>query len=340
MEWPTLALRELTWPADWPAIFGRDGPLVIEVGFGGGDFLLDLARRRPDANVLGLEISLPSLAKTEGKIIRSGLANVRLLHATALTLLWALCRPAGVAALMANFPDPWPKAAHHGRRLINDRFLSLAANRLRPGGTLNVATDHADYATWIARCLEQSPYFESRDRTPFLTEDSDRLRTKYELKALAEGRACHYFRWQRTALPAPDLFPIPPELPMPHAVIATALTLEAVQLAFRPHQWTRAGAAVRLVDAYRSIRSASVVVDTYVEEEPLSQRLLLAITARGEGELLVHLHEVGFPRPTPGTHQAIAWLVQWLLELEPAGQVAHHNLRPEALAAARPGPAG
>jgi hypothetical protein len=91
------------------------------------------------------------------------------------------------------------------------------------------------------------------------------------------------------------------------------------------------------VDAYRSIQSESVVIDTYIEEEPLAQRLLLAITARGEGELLVHLHEVGFPRPTPGTHQAIAWLAQWLLELEPAGRVAHHNLRPEALAAARPG---
>lgn len=333
----TLFASRLPWPADWPAIFGRAAPLLVEAGFGSGQFLLELAEQRPEANILGLEISLPSLRKVERKLARAGFRHVRLLQATAQTVLWALCPPGSVNRLTINFPDPWPKAAHHHRRLVSDRFLHLAATRLPAGSHLDIATDHDDYAAWIVERLARTPYFDSRLATPFTTQEEARLGTKYEAKALAEGRLCRYFLWRRNEMAAPNVFPIPQELPMPHAVVTLPLTLDQIQAGFAagsllPRRWTAGPTSVRLNDLYRAVTHDALLCDAYVNEEPLDQRLLLVITQRRPGEFLLHLHEVGFPRPTAGVHFAIHCLATWLTELHPEARLVHHNLQVTAQA--------
>lgn len=317
----------LPWPAPWEELYGRRAPLWMEIGFGNGDFLLALARSRPDVNVAGVEISSPSLQKTARKAARAGLENVRVLHGNAPGVLWALCRPATVDGVYVNFPDPWPKAAHHHRRLINDRFLHLLATRTASGAHLDIATDHDDYAAWIAERLAGSPYFESRLDVPFVTRDEQRLPTKYEQIALSEGRTCRYFKWQRNETPAADAFPIPPELPMPHIIMQSPLTLEEIKERFRPESRVEEGVAVRLIGLFEAAEHEMLLVDTYVEEEPMSQRVGLTIRRRGADEVILNVHEMGFPRPTPGVHRAVRILGQWLEMLHPAMRVVKSHVR-------------
>jgi tRNA (guanine-N7-)-methyltransferase len=101
-------------PADWAALFGRVAPLVWRRL---RQFLFcRWARRRPEANVLGVEISIPALRRAGRKLERAGLDNVRLIQADAAAVLRALCEPAALAAVVINFPDPWPKKDHDARR--------------------------------------------------------------------------------------------------------------------------------------------------------------------------------------------------------------------------------
>ncbi|MFZ0546374.1 MAG: tRNA (guanosine(46)-N7)-methyltransferase TrmB [Candidatus Promineifilaceae bacterium] len=321
----------LPWPADWTEIFGRSASLVIEIGFGNGEFLLDLAQKRPDQNFLGLEISLPSLYKAERKIERLGLSNVWAMQSQAKIALWALCLPGSVAEIYINFPDPWPKPAHYERRLINDRFLHLAATRMAVGGRLSVATDDADYAAWIQEAFANCAYFENPFTADYLTEDKERLRTKYEKIAIAAGRTCHYFMRLRSPVPAPDPFPIPTELPMPHAIVTSPISLDETSRHFEPQSWSMGTTHLRLNELYRSEFHEALMVDVYLSEEPLDQRVMLVITRRKEGDYLIHLHEVGFPRPTTGIHFAVYRLAKWLAGLDPGGKIESHKLTPAVL---------
>jgi tRNA (guanine-N7-)-methyltransferase len=317
----------LPWPAPWATIFGREAPLLIEIGFGSGPFLLDVARKQPDANVLGVEIHLPGIRKAEERLARAEQANVRLVQATAEQTLWALCSPGSVHGLIVNFPDPWPKAGHQQRRLLNGRFLHLAATRLVPGASLDIATDDAAYATAITGLLEQSPYFTARLDVPLVTEDNKRLRTKYELKAMAEGRVCSYFYWQRNWRSANDDFPIPQELNVPHLLLSTTLTLDRIAGHFRPRQAKRGQTTVRFAGLYRSSHGEKLLIETYVNEEPVSQQIALLVRPRGPEELIINVHTLGFPRSTAGVHLAVRALAEWFMNLDEGTRIMAHDLR-------------
>ena len=336
----------MPWPAPWTALFGRDAPLSLEIGFGNGEFLLALATSRPEMNVVGIEISLPSLRKAIGKASRRGLGNVRVVRGDAQGALWALFVSASVQRVYLNFPDPWPKASHAERRLVHDRFLHLLATRLAPGATVDIATDHPAYAETIQECLVNSLFFESRLDVPYVTEDRERLRTKYEQIALAEGRTCRYFKWRRTGRPAANLFPIPQEMPMPHVVMSGPLSLEQIAAQFASTTYSEEGGAVRFIDLFVSTEKRMLLLDTHIEEEPVSQRLALLIRARGDGagrrdnddggdsgreeerlELILSLHDLGFPRPTAGVHRALNYLAQWLEQLHPEMRVERSTLK-------------
>ncbi len=320
-------VEQLPWPADWAARFGRTAPLVVEIGFGSGLFLVDLARRRPEANVLGLEISIPAVRHAGRKVQRGGLSNIVLMQASAPAALQALCRPGSVAAVIINFPDPWPKKDQLGRRLIDDRFLRLLATRMEPAAPLDIATDVASYAEQINDCLQRSPHFDSRLDAPYTLDDPARLRTKYEQIALSEGRPPRYFKWRRNETPADDRFPIPQEYAMPHVVLRLPADLAEIGRRFRPAVIERETARIRFIEAYESLRDGKLLIETYINEDPLLQRLALDVRARPTGEIVIALAEVGFPRPTRGVHLAVGALVDWLRAEFPALVVVHSTLQ-------------
>jgi tRNA (guanine-N7-)-methyltransferase len=311
-------VEQLPWPADWAALFGRAAPLVMEIGFGSGLFLADWARRRPEVNLLGVEISIPALRRAGRKLEQSGLNNVRLMQADAAAVLRALCLPADLAAVVINFPDPWPKKDHDARRLIDDPFLCLLASRLAAGGALDIATDHDEYAEQIAACLARSPHFESRAGAPFTLSDPGRVTTKYEQVALSEGRTPRYFPWRRNAAPVVESFPTPQEVAMPHVVLRGPVDLDEIGRRFRPTVSEFDGGLVRFIEAYRSLADGKLLIETYINEDPIRQRLGLELRPRANGELVVGLAEVGFPRPTRGVHVAVGRLAAWLRAEFPA----------------------
>lgn len=317
----------LDWPTDWANQFGRTAPFVVEIGFGNGQFLVDLAKRRPSQNILGIEISIPSMQRAEHKIKNANLENVRLLQADARFFLQLLCPEQSIAEVYVNFPDPWRKAAHHDRRLISESFLHLLATRMVSGGELDIATDHADYQNVITEALQKTPYFSSRMPTPYVTQDSERLVTKYEQKALTEGRVCRYFKWQRNETEAQNIFLPPKEFDMPHVVLQTAVSLTQMQKSYQPMHASDRNVHVKLTEMFRSNDGKKLFVEAYVNEHPLAQRVGLLVREREEGEYIILLHEVGFPRSTYGLHLAIATLSKWILNLENDGQVLKSNLQ-------------
>lgn len=325
LDW--YKVEQLPWPVAWTLFFGRPGPLVMEIGFGSGLFLTDLAKRRPEANVVGVEIAVPSLRNAARKVRREGLANVRLLQGGAAAVLQALCEPESVDTVIINYPDPWPKKDQLGRRLIDDAFLRLLATRLRPGGALDIATDHDDYAAHITGTLRRAPHFESRLDAPFVHADDGRVRTKYEQVALDEGRTPRYYKWRRNDTPAEDTFPIPKELPMPHVVLRLSVDTAEIGRRFRPREIAFEGARVRFVEAYQSLHDGKLLIETYINEDPIRQRIGLEVRARAAGDIVIALAEVGFPRPTAGVHLAIGALVEWLRDEFPSLVVVQTTLQ-------------
>jgi tRNA (guanine-N7-)-methyltransferase len=254
------------------------------------------------------------------------LKNGRVIQTDAQLFLWALCSPQSLHEVYINFPDPWPKERQTHRRLINERFLHLLATRMIPGGRLDIATDHPDYQTAVVASLLATPYFDSRLVSAFVTEDHERVRTKYELKALAEGRICHYYKWQRNQTPAPNPFSIPTEVAMPHAVLQSPLLLRQISEQFRPFQAAAGETHVNFLEAFQSAHDGTMLVEVYVIEKPLKQRVGLTIRQREDDKLVIGLHEIGFPRPTAGIQLAVRHLAEWVTSLHPETEIVHHNL--------------
>jgi tRNA (guanine-N7-)-methyltransferase len=323
------ALR-LPWPADWAQIFGKQESPIVEVGFGNASYLTRLALDNPDSNVIGLEISNHALDKAAIKIHRSDIKNIRLIRARALMFFWLTCANSSVQSIHVNFPDPWPKAAHKDRRLVNRRFLDLSAARLVNHGLIRIATDDADYASSINRGLLKSPYFEKVDDAVSRSLFFPDVRTKYELKAIRDGRACHYLVWRRNDVTTRNEIPVLQELKMPHAIISTPLPLMEIGHLYEPVNYSEGPISVRFVDFFHSVRYDQAVVDTYIAEGDLEQRVLLTIKGKSNSRYLVTLRETGFPRPTPATHIAIRRLAEMLVSMHAKAKIERHNLKQAA----------
>ena len=339
--WQPLIGRFLARPTDWAELFGRTAPLLCEIGMGRGDFIVLLAQQHPTSNIIGCELSQPSLARVSRKLKSHQLHYVRPIDGSGVDLLWFNIAPATLDALYINFPDPWYKEDHHQRRLINERFLHLCATRLKEGAELSIATDHPDYQPVVTACLEATPYFSSQLATSYSADPRYRRQTKYEEKAVREGRESHYYLWRRNATPAPDLFPLPVEYAMPHVHLTLPLTALQIAEQFTPFQEAlSAELRASFLACYYSPQQNSLLIETYIYQYPETQRVGLLVTPRGEQDgYLVKLHEIGYPRVTLALHYAISRLAHWLTTLHPSAELTHHNLQPEALTSEnRPNP--
>jgi tRNA (guanine-N7-)-methyltransferase len=175
--------------------------LVVDVGFGRGEFLRALAAAAPGVAHVGVERSHRRVLKMARRIAKTEERNIRLVEATAEELLRDALAPGSVSAFWVNFPDPWPKKRHHRRRLLRPEVVALLASRLERGGALHVATDHAGYAEQIDEVLRTEPALENALAAPFVAEVPGRPVTAYEAMWRAEGRPLHYFHQRRRASP-------------------------------------------------------------------------------------------------------------------------------------------
>jgi len=173
---------------DYPQIFGRNAPLHLEIGFGDGEALLEMAARNPHCDFLGAEVHRPGVGRALLQIEARQVANIRLFRADGFQVLSAAVAPRALAALYLYFPDPWPKKRHHKRRLLQPRFIELAASRLATGGHFHFATDWRDYAEQaLARLEEFNGWENCAGRGRFSPRPPARPQTKFERRGQRLG---------------------------------------------------------------------------------------------------------------------------------------------------------
>ena len=141
----------------WGEWFSRPGPLVVEVGSGVGETVAALAAGRPDANVLAFEVWRPGIAGALWRLEQAGVDNVRLVGVDAVWSMRHLFASGSIAELWTFFPDPWPKARHHKRRLVQPAYAHDAATAMAPGATWRLATDWQEYAEQMVAVLHAEP---------------------------------------------------------------------------------------------------------------------------------------------------------------------------------------
>ena len=187
---------------DFRTVFGRTAPLEVEIGAGQGGFAIDHARAHPEIDLVAVEIRKKLAAWIEDRRQRAGLENLRVLHGDGKVLLPRLLAPASVDVFHIQFPDPWWKKRHHGRRLVEDAFSILLYRLLRPGGLLEVRTDVEDRGVEMAEVLE-AVGFENRFGPGGLApRDPDEVPSTRERGYLARGQPIYRYRFTRGEAPA------------------------------------------------------------------------------------------------------------------------------------------
>ena len=155
--WPRFGLDYTGDPLELAAVFGRDAPCILEIGFGNGELLVDMATAHPEDNYLGIEVHEPGVGRCLLLARDAGLKNLRVFKHDANEVLANCIPPRSLTTVNLFFPDPWQKKRHHKRRLVQPAFAALIAERLIPGGEFHVATDWRPYAEHIQQVMSQCP---------------------------------------------------------------------------------------------------------------------------------------------------------------------------------------
>jgi len=158
---PRFAIAYAVAPLDLAAAFGRSAPTVLEIGFGMGETTAAIAQAHPEVNFLCVEVFAAGIGALARRIDEGKLANVRIVQHDAVEVVRDMLAHDSLAGVHVFFPDPWPKARHHKRRLIAQPFVGLLASRIAPGGYLHCATDWQDYAEQMLDVLSHEPLLEN-----------------------------------------------------------------------------------------------------------------------------------------------------------------------------------
>ena len=177
----------------WTSWFGREAPLIVEIGGGVGEATAALAAARPSYNVLSLEVWRPGVAESLGRVAEAGADNVRFSSVDAVWTLENLLAEGSISELWTFFPDPWHKTRHHKRRLVIPEYARLVATRLVPGGMWRLATDWADYAEQMVEVLDAEPLLEGG----VVERWAERPVTKFERKGIAKERTITDLAYRR-----------------------------------------------------------------------------------------------------------------------------------------------
>lgn len=170
-------------PLNFETLFERQADTVLEIGFGMGDSLAQMASENPRLNYIGIEVHRPGVGSLLASIEENQIDNIRIINHDAVEVLQQAIPNQSLDAIQIFFPDPWPKKRHYKRRLIQAPFVELLAKKLKSNGRLHLATDWKNYAEWIKEIMSASPDFSKLpDDTPH-----QRPTTKFEKRGMDLG---------------------------------------------------------------------------------------------------------------------------------------------------------
>ena len=183
---PTLGVSYAPVPLDFRAVFGREAPVVAEVGSGMGETTARIARENPGTDYLAIEVHAPGVGSLLKRLAEESIANVRVVRHDAVEVLRDMVPPGSLAGIHVFFPDPWPKKRHHKRRLVQPEFARLAAERLAPGGYFHVATDWEEYAQHVLQVLTLEKLLANTAEN-YAPRPATRPQTKFERRGIKLG---------------------------------------------------------------------------------------------------------------------------------------------------------
>lgn len=175
---------------DFTVLFGRNAPCVLEIGFGMGQSLLEMAKQHPHINFIGIEVHRPGIGALLAGMQREDITNIRVLATDAIDILQTCISDNDLAGVQLFFPDPWPKRRHQKRRIVQTSFIELLASKIKPQGFLHMATDWEDYASHMQTVLSQNQQFEA---LPLEDLRFIRPATKFEQRGLRLGHKIFEF---------------------------------------------------------------------------------------------------------------------------------------------------
>lgn len=182
---------------DWDKEFGKlKGPLTVELGSGSGDALVARALAATDARHIAFEVFEKSVAATMIKLVQAGVSNVRIGMVDGVAALRQLFDSGSIQDFYVLFPDPWHKTRHHKRRMVNDRFAELLADRLAIGGTASFATDWEEYAHQIRAVMDA--HLDNLHPDSWAPRDEERPVTRYEARGIRAGRTVYDLKYRRS----------------------------------------------------------------------------------------------------------------------------------------------
>lgn len=196
--WPHYGVDAPTVPIDLPALFGRDAPRIFEIGFGMGDYLLSRVIAEPQHDFFGVEVHRPGVGRLLHRAAAAGVRNLRVASEDAVAVLRNGIADAAFDEIVIQFPDPWHKARHHKRRLVQPAFAALVAAKLKPGGVLSLATDWQHYAEHMLEVLNAEPGLHNVSSSgAYVPRPPARLKTRFEARGERRGHAVFDLEFRR-----------------------------------------------------------------------------------------------------------------------------------------------
>ncbi|WP_255840528.1 tRNA (guanosine(46)-N7)-methyltransferase TrmB [Pseudomonas benzenivorans] len=197
--WPRFGLRLEDAAQDFDQVFGRSAPRTFEIGFGMGHSLLEMAAAAPEQDFIGVEVHRPGVGALLNGLMTQNLSNVRVYSCDALEVLRQCVADASLDRLLLFFPDPWHKARHHKRRIVQPAFAELVRQKLKIGGVLHMATDWQPYAEHMLEVLSAAPgYSNQAVDGQYVPRPAERPITKFERRGERLGHGVWDLKFQRT----------------------------------------------------------------------------------------------------------------------------------------------
>lgn len=196
--WPVLGVEYTGEPCDFIGLFGRDAPLVLEIGFGMGKSLVEMAKANPHQNFIGIEVHAPGVGACLASAKEEGVTNLRVMCHDAVEVLENMIPDNALRLVQLFFPDPWHKARHNKRRIVQIPFAELILSKLKLGGVFHMATDWQNYAEHMLEVMQSIPgYVNQSAEADYVPRPDSRPLTKFEQRGQRLGHGVWDLMFER-----------------------------------------------------------------------------------------------------------------------------------------------
>ncbi|ACT08027.1 tRNA (guanine-N(7)-)-methyltransferase [Dickeya chrysanthemi Ech1591] len=196
--WPVMGVEYQNEPLDFARLFGRDAPVVLEIGFGMGASLVTMAQQHPEQNFIGIEVHVPGVGACLGAAQEAGADNLRVMCHDAVEVLERMIPDGSLAMVQLFFPDPWHKARHNKRRIVQAPFAELVKRKLAIGGVFHMATDWEPYAQHMLEVMSAvAGYRNLSDHNDYVPRPASRPLTKFEARGQRLGHGVWDLMFER-----------------------------------------------------------------------------------------------------------------------------------------------